>query len=241
VKSRYAVSVYQLPPCRRGGRQALRVMRRRHRCTLPRDGRAERPARRRGDHHGAFLDQHLGASVVFVDTDASTFTIDPAAIEAAITPRTVGIIPVQLYGQPANMDAIWRSRIARRRIWRATRTGRSAPLASRRPYSFYSGKNLGAMGDAGAVVSNDGALAERMMMLARHGGLTKHRHQIEGINSRLDGLQAAILSAKLPHLADWTKGRRDAAKVYDAGFNQVGMSWCPQSGPTAPTSIISIR
>jgi len=77
------------------------------------------------------------------------------------------------------------------------------------------------MGDAGAVVTNDDDLAEHMTMLARHGGLVKHQHSIEGINSRLDGLQAAILSAKLPHLADWTLARQDAAKLYDAGLNQV--------------------
>jgi dTDP-4-amino-4,6-dideoxygalactose transaminase len=77
------------------------------------------------------------------------------------------------------------------------------------------------MGDAGAVVTNDGALAEHMTMLARHGGLIKHQHRIEGINSRLDGMQAAILSAKLPHLPDWTRARQDAAKIYDAGLNQI--------------------
>jgi len=88
-------------------------------------------------------------------------------------------------------------------------------------YSFYPGKNLGAMGDAGAVVTNDDALAERMTMLARHGGLVKHQHRIEGTNSRLDGLQAAILSAKLPYLAAWTRARQEAAEVYDAGLNQI--------------------
>jgi dTDP-4-amino-4,6-dideoxygalactose transaminase len=77
------------------------------------------------------------------------------------------------------------------------------------------------MGDAGAVVTNDDALAERMTMLARHGGLVKHQHRIEGINSRLDGLQAAILSAKLPHLAAWTRARQEAAEVYNAGLNQI--------------------
>jgi dTDP-4-amino-4,6-dideoxygalactose transaminase len=88
-------------------------------------------------------------------------------------------------------------------------------------YSFYPGKNLGAMGDAGAVVTNDDALAEHMTMLARHGGIVKHQHVIEGVNSRLDGLQAAILSAKLPHLAEWTEARQHAAGVYDAGLNQI--------------------
>jgi dTDP-4-amino-4,6-dideoxygalactose transaminase len=98
-------------------------------------------------------------------------------------------------------------------------------------YSFYPGKNLGAMGDAGAVVANDRALAERMAMLARQGGLVKHQHQIEGINSRLDGMQAAILSAKLPHLREWTKARQDAADVYNAGLSQIADIVVPQVGP----------
>src|SRR6267154_867018 len=173
---------------------------------------------------------HAGATVVFVDTDDSTFTIDPAAIESAITPRTVGIIPVHLYGQPGDMDAIMA--IARRHgLWvledcaqahLARYKGRQVgTFGAAATYSFYPGKNLGAMGDAGAVVTNDDALAEHMTMLARHGGLTKHQHHIEGINSRLDGMQAAILSAKLPHLPQWTKARQDAAKVYDTGLNQI--------------------
>jgi dTDP-4-amino-4,6-dideoxygalactose transaminase len=173
---------------------------------------------------------HAGADVVFADTDENTFTIDPSAIEAAITPRTVGIIPVHLYGQPADMDAIMA--IARRHgLWviedcaqahLAHYKGRQVgSFGAAATYSFYPGKNLGAMGDAGAVVTNDGRLAEHMTMLARHGGLTKHQHHIEGINSRLDGLQAAILSAKLPHLPQWTRARQDAARVYDAGLNQI--------------------
>src|SRR3984885_6573363 len=173
---------------------------------------------------------HAGATPVFCDTDARTFTIDPAAIENAITPRTVGIIPVHLYGQPADMDAIMA--IARKhKLWviedcaqahlaryKGRQVGTFGDVAT---YSFYPGKNLGAMGDAGAVVTNDGALAEHVAMLARHGGGVKHHHAIEGINSRLDGMQAAILSAKLPHLQQWTEARQDAADVYDAGLNQI--------------------
>jgi dTDP-4-amino-4,6-dideoxygalactose transaminase len=173
---------------------------------------------------------HAGASVVFADTDGATFTIDPAGIEAAITPRTVGIIPVHLYGQPADMDTIMA--IARKhKLWviedcaqahlaryKGKQVGTFGVAAT---YSFYPGKNLGAMGDAGAVVTNDSAMAEHMTMLARHGGIVKHQHGIEGVNSRLDGLQAAILSAKLPHLPDWTKARQQAAEVYDAGLNQI--------------------
>src|SRR6201990_1340656 len=164
---------------------------------------------------------HAGANVVFADTDGATFTIDPKAIEAAITPRTVGIIPVHLYGQPADMDAIM-AIANRRKLWviedcaqahlaryKGQQVGSFGAAAT---YSFYPGKNLGAMGDAGAVVTNDDALTEHMTMLARHGGLVKHQHRIEGINSRLDGMQAAILSAKLPPLAAWTRGREQGGR-----------------------------
>jgi dTDP-4-amino-4,6-dideoxygalactose transaminase len=172
---------------------------------------------------------HAGATPVFCDTDGVTYTIDPGAIEAAITPRTVGIIPVHLYGQPADMDAIMA--IARKHNLWVIEDCAQAHLASYKgqsvgtfgvaaTYSFYPGKNLGAMGDAGAVVTNDATVADRVTMLARHGGLTKHEHKIEGINSRLDGLQAAILSAKLPHLRAWTKARQDAAKIYNMALDQ---------------------
>src|SRR6202158_4535529 len=132
---------------------------------------------------------HAAASVVFADPDGATFPIDPAAIEAAITPRTVGIIPVHLYGQPADMDAIM-AIAARHKLW-VVEDCAQAHLARHKgqqigtfgvaaTYSLYPGKNLGAMGDAGAVGTNDSALAEHMTMLARHGGLIKHQHRIEG-------------------------------------------------------------
>ena len=147
-----------------------------------------------------------GGNVVFCDTEPATFTIDPAQIEAKITTRTVGIIAVHLFGQPADMDPIMA--IARKHgLWviedcaqahmaryKGRRVGTFGQAAS---FSFYPGKNLGAMGDAGAVLTPDADLARRMAMFARHGGLTKGDHQIEGINSRLDGLQAAVLSVKL--------------------------------------------
>jgi dTDP-4-amino-4,6-dideoxygalactose transaminase len=180
---------------------------------------------------------HAGATPVFCDTDGLTFTIDPAAIEAAVTPRTVGIIPVHLYGQPADMDAIMA--IARKhKLWVVEDCAQAhlarydgQPVGTfgvAASYSFYPGKNLGAMGDAGAVVTDDDELAQQMAMLARHGGLVKHQHQIEGVNSRLDGLQAAILSAKLPHLPAWTAARQRAAEVYDAGLNQIEGIEVPQ-------------
>ena len=183
---------------------------------------------------------HAGALPVFCDTDRATFTIDPKAIEAAITQHTVGIIPVHLYGQPADMDAIM-AIADKHKLWviedcaqahlaryRGRQVGTFGHAAT---YSFYPGKNLGAMGDAGAIVTNDADLGEHMTMLARHGGLVKHQHQIEGINSRLDGLQAAILSAKLPHLAGWTKARQDAAEVYDGGLNQIEDVTVPEVAP----------
>jgi dTDP-4-amino-4,6-dideoxygalactose transaminase len=164
-----------------------------------------------------------GARVVFCDTDADTYTIDAARIEALITPRTVGIIPVHLYGQPADMDPIL-AIAAKHKLWviedcaqahlaryKGRTVGTMGTVAS---YSFYPGKNLGAMGDAGALCTNDQALADRMGMFARHGGLVKGDHQIEGINSRLDGLQAAVLSVKLPHLRAWTARRQEIARRY---------------------------
>jgi dTDP-4-amino-4,6-dideoxygalactose transaminase len=172
----------------------------------------------------SMISQH-GAVPVFVDIDPATYAIDPALIEAKITPRTVGIIPVHLYGQAADMDPI--VEIARKhKLWiledcaqahLATYKGRQVgTFGEAASWSFYPGKNLGAMGDAGAITTNDEALARRMARFARHGGLKKHDHEIEGINSRLDGLQAAILSAKLPHLRRWTETRRSIAARYDA-------------------------
>lgn len=165
-----------------------------------------------------------GATVVFCDTENDSFNIDAEQIEAKITPRTVGIVPVHLYGQPADMDVIMA--IAKKHgLWviedcaqahLARYKGRYVgTFGQAATFSFYPGKNLGAMGDAGAIVTNDTALSNRMAMFARHGGLTKGDHQIEGINSRLDGLQAAILSVKLPHLPDWTESRRKVAARYD--------------------------
>jgi dTDP-4-amino-4,6-dideoxygalactose transaminase len=164
-----------------------------------------------------------GGRVVFCDTDANTYTIDPSQIEAKITPNTAGIIPVHLYGQPADMDPIL-AIAQKHRLWviedcaqahMARYKGKMVGSFGRVGcFSFYPGKNLGAMGDAGALVTNDVALADQMAMFARHGGLTKGDHQIEGINSRLDGMQAAILSVKLPQLSKWTERRQQIASSY---------------------------
>lgn len=178
-----------------------------------------------------------GAKVVFCDTDEETFTIDPGSIEAKLTPNTVGIIPVHLYGQPADMDAImavakkhnlWvledcaQAHLAR---YKGQLVGTFGNAAS---FSFYPGKNLGAMGDAGALVTNDHALAEKMAMLARHGGLKKGDHRIEGTNSRLDGMQAAILLVKAPYLSKWTAQRQRLADCYTKVLSNLDLIKVPR-------------
>lgn len=173
---------------------------------------------------------NTGARSVFVDIKPDTMLLDPALIEQAITPRTKAIIPVHLYGQPCDMDAIMQ--IAERHglkviedgaqahgaRWRGRRAGSIGDAGC---FSFYPGKNLGAFGDAGAIVSNDDDLLERVRMLANHGRLEKYTHKIEGVNSRLDGMQAAILRVKLRHLDEWNESRRRHADFYfetlDAG------------------------
>lgn len=170
-----------------------------------------------------------GAQPVFVDVD-EYYTIDPELIEAAITPRTRAIIPVHLYGQPADMTRIM-ALAARHGLlviedcaqahfatWQGRRVGTFGAAAT---FSFYPGKNLGAYGDAGAIITDDEQLATRMRMYANHGSLRKHEHRIEGINSRLDALQAAILGAKLPHIHDWTRARQQVASWYEEALREV--------------------
>src|SRR5213083_134527 len=170
-----------------------------------------------------------GGRVVFCDTDEETFTIDPIEIERKITPVTVGIVPVHLYGQAADMGAIMA--IARKHNLWVIEDCAQAHFASYKgqlvgtfgnvaTFSFYPGKNLGAYGDAGCVVTNDDRLADWMTTFARHGG--KSDHVMEGINSRMDGLQAAILNAKLPHLPAWTAARRRVAACYNELLEDVG-------------------
>jgi dTDP-4-amino-4,6-dideoxygalactose transaminase len=172
-----------------------------------------------------------GARVVFCDTEDEFFCINPDHIEAKITPRTKGIVVVHLYGQPAAVDRI--AEIARRHgLWLIEDCAQAhlAELAGKSvgqfgdiaTFSFYPGKNLGAMGDAGCIVTNRDDLAEFAALFARHGG--KNNHIIEGICSRMDGLQAAILNVKMPKLAEWNARRRERAAAYDellAGLNFV--------------------
>jgi dTDP-4-amino-4,6-dideoxygalactose transaminase len=165
-----------------------------------------------------------GAQVVFVDADPKTLNIDVDLIEEKITPRTKAIIPVHLYGQPADLAPI--KAIADKHGLRVIgdaaqahgalyRGQPIAQLADITCYSFYPGKNLGAYGDAGAVVTNNADWALTARMLANHGRTKKYDHDFEGVNSRLDGLQAAILNVKLGHLENWTEKRRENARLYN--------------------------
>ena len=178
-----------------------------------------------------------GGRVVFCDVDPVTFTIDPAQLESKITSRTVGIIPVHLYGQAADMDPIM-AVAERHGLWvledcaqahLAHYKGRMVgTFGAAATFSFYPSKNLGAYGDAGCIVTNDDQLADWMAAFARHGG--KNEHVMEAINSRMDGLQAAILKAKLPHLPEWTKARRRVAWEYDSLLKGIGDVETPQVG-----------
>lgn len=166
----------------------------------------------------------LNARPVFVDIDARTFNIDPARIEDAITPATKAIIPVHLFGQCADMDAI--CDIAQRHsLWviedsaqaiGAKHRGRPAgSMGHINCLSFYPTKNLGGMGDGGMLTTNDAPLAERLRLFAAHGMSPRYHHKVIGINSRLDTLQAAVLNVKLTRLAQWTERRQAHAARYD--------------------------
>lgn len=164
-----------------------------------------------------------GARPVFVDIEPEFFTIVPAQIEEKITPRTKAIIPVHLYGQMAQIDSI--KAVAQKHglyviedcaqsHFSELHGQRAGTFGVASTFSFYPGKNLGAYGDAGCILTDDDQLAEKCRMYANHGALIKHQHQMEGINSRLDGLQAAILKAKLPNILDWTEKRIQVAEWY---------------------------
>lgn len=166
---------------------------------------------------------NAGATPVLVDCDPETYNIDVNKIEAAITPRTKAIMPVHLYGQPADMDAI--RAIARKhnlyvfedaaQASGARYKGRMAgSLGDAAAFSFYPGKNLGAYGDGGAVTTNDADIAEKIHLLRNIGQKVKYYHEVKGFNNRLDTIQAAVLRVKLPHLNDWNASRRRAAAKY---------------------------
>lgn len=166
---------------------------------------------------------YTGARPVLVDMDAATYTIDPSLIEAAITKKTKAIIPVHLYGRPADMAPILAigkshgipviedSAQAHGALYKGKKAG-SMGLAG--CFSFYPGKNLGAYGEGGAVTTDDDELANRMRMLRDHGSQQKYHHDVIGYNYRLEGLQGAILNVKLKHLPEWTRLRQAHANRY---------------------------
>jgi dTDP-4-amino-4,6-dideoxygalactose transaminase len=177
-----------------------------------------------------------GATPVPIEPCAATHNIDPNALLAAITPRTRAIIPVHLYGQPADMDAI--KIIAQRRgliviedaaqahgaLYKRNRVGSLGHAAAT---SFYPAKNLGALGDAGAVMTNDPAIADKVCLLRNYGSQVKYRHEEQGYNSRLDEMQAAFLRVKLACLDDWNARRRKLASQYTMQLQDLdlGLPW----------------
>jgi dTDP-4-amino-4,6-dideoxygalactose transaminase len=187
---------------------------------------------------------NAGGTPVFVDIQPDTFNIDPAAVKAAITPRTRAIMPVHLYGQMADMMellAIAKARGlrliedaaqaigARRKIdgeWRV-----AGELGWVTGYSFFPSKNLGAWGDGGMMVTSDDAAADRLRKLRLHGGARQYHHDEVGTNSRLDTLQAAVLLAKLPHLAAWSAKRREHAAYYTKALAAIPQVKAPYVDP----------
>jgi dTDP-4-amino-4,6-dideoxygalactose transaminase len=175
---------------------------------------------------------YTGATPVFVDVEPEYLTMDPAAIERVITPRTKAIVPVHLYGQPADMDPILA--VARRRNlvviedaaqahgadYQGRRCGSIGDIAA---FSFYPGKNLGAYGEGGAAVTSNPAFARTMRMLRDWGAEKKYEHRLKGFNYRMDGVQGAILRVKLRHLERWTEARRSHAARYDARLADTGI------------------
>ncbi len=187
--------------------------------------------------------QRVGATSVFVDIDPVTFNLDPAAVEAAITPRTRAIMPVHLFGQCANMDPLWRMSVrhglaivedAAQAIG-ATYSGRQAGvLGTTGCFSFFPTKNLGGAGDGGMITCDDADLATRLRRLRVHGDAGRYEHVDVGINSRLDALQAAVLRVKLRRLPRWTQQRQENAQRYQQLFEASGLSEClvlPQTTP----------
>lgn len=181
----------------------------------------------------------LGAVPVFVDIDPASYNIDPALIEAAITPKTKAILPVHLYGQMADMDPIMaiaaRHNLyviedAAQAIGSEYRGQRAGSIGHFGCFSFFPSKNLGAFGDGGMITANDPALAHRARLLRNHGAEPKYYHKLVGGNFRLDALQAAILRVKLKYLDSWTAGRQRNAARYRSLFAEAGIADTPQVG-----------
>lgn len=174
----------------------------------------------------------LGATPVFVDIDPKTYNLDVSQIAGKVTGKTRAIIPVHLYGQMADMDSIMRVanqhglvviEDAAQAIGAEYKGRRAGSIGQYGCFSFFPSKNLGAAGDAGMVVTNDAQRADRLRVLRGHGSKPKYHHKVIGGNFRLDALQAAIVSAKLPHLDNWTAARQRNAQRYDRLFAEQGL------------------
>jgi dTDP-4-amino-4,6-dideoxygalactose transaminase len=185
---------------------------------------------------------YVGAWPVFVDIEPDTYCLDPDALERAITSRTKAIVPVHLYGQPAAMPAI--NAVAARyglAVIEDACQAHGAALHGRRLgtygqvgcFSFYPAKNLGAFGEAGALVTDDAALAERLRRLRNHAQTRRHVHDELGFNMRMEGIQGAVLSVKLKHLSAWTEARRRIARQYDDAFGDLPGVTVPAERPGA--------
>src|ERR1051325_2474912 len=174
----------------------------------------------------------LGAMPVFVDVDPVSYTVTAAAIEPAITPRTRAVIPVHLYGQAADLDPILElARTHNLHVIEDAAQAHGAEYKDKRVgargnagcFSFYPSKNLGAYGEAGAVVTNDEQLATGLRLLRDHGSTSKYAHAIVGYNFRMEEIQAAVLNVKLRHLSDWNDARRARAARYNAALGNSGL------------------
>ncbi len=189
----------------------------------------------------------IGATPVFADVEADTLTIDPVACDAAITTRTRAIVPVHLYGQAARLEPLAAIAQAHRLVvvedccqaHLATSAGRPVGATTAGgAFSFYPTKNLGALGDGGAVITRDPAIAQRVRRLRNGGQTDRYRHDEAGVNSRLDDVQAAVLGARLPYLAGWTGRRRALAAVYRRTLNHCAI---PERDPGHVYHLFPIR
>jgi dTDP-4-amino-4,6-dideoxygalactose transaminase len=186
-----------------------------------------------------------GAKPVFIDIEEQFMSMDASQLEKYLTPQTKAIIAVHLQGQYIDLDAI-QAFCEQHNIYliedcaQAHLSSSNGKIAGTNgiagSFSFYPGKNLGAYGDAGCIITNDAELAEKCRMYANHGALVKHQHQIEGINSRMDGLQAAILGVKLPHLKSWTAKRRENARIYSNLLAKISQIKTPAERPNTEHS-----
>lgn len=179
----------------------------------------------------------VGARPAFADIDEATFNLDPQSVEDAIGPRTRALMPVHLFGQCADLDALLATAASRDlavvedaaqalgATWRPAGGGtrRAGTLGDAGTYSFFPSKNLGGFGDGGMIVTGDAALADKLRLLRVHGGRQTYEHQVVGWNSRLDAIQAAVLSVKLPHLEGWSQGRAANAERYDRLLAEAGL------------------